>query len=819
MAERKEHFEIHASVVFQLGESLITSPVQALLELIKNSYDADASYCKVTIITAGPPPEGTNFPNANGWIVIEDDGSGMDLSDIQLGWLTISNSRKREFKRTKKVTLRGRTPLGDKGLGRLGTQRLGSNLEMVTHKDGGEQYTLAIPWDDFRTEAQLSKIAITVKTEKVQAGHGTKLIISELGDLDLWRGEATKQLQKQLSELVSPYEETRDFIIVVTADGQKIELAEIGRTVRNAAQLHYEIDFDGALRLLGAAKLSYFRPGKEPDRSMFQELVESDSGKLLFDFLVQLPGATRFNFKQAKAPWFIKYSQTRAFEDFPEMQRIRGEIADPGPFRGIVDYFSLASEETKSQSVFGSAKEFKDLINAYSGIRVFRDGFGIRVDRDWLMLGAQQTKGSSWYGLRPQNTLGFIALSASENSQLEETTDREGFKHTPHYENFYELLQSFIDFSADAQEFLRRGWNEYRRKMLTAEVVESYSVPAEELGSTLSEAITRAASHRISLQTMANKLRHSATATTDALRVLLAQPGAKGSAEKINNQLEDLRADIESAALTLEKVEAYLLELGGLEKVNQVLKDQIDALRDQVSRLHEVVGLGLTAEALTHEMNNIASELAARTQQLTRHIKAKGITDPRVISFLDYVKTTVNSFHKQLQFLAPSLQYVREKRERINLKEFTDEMFRHYLERFAGEPISLQIGRFDPNFHVSINKGKLIQVLDNLFLNSEYWLRADIKANRLTRGVIKVNGRKPILSVEDNGRGIDPLLESSIFEPFVSGKGKGKGRGLGLYIVRQLLEAENCHIDVSPERNKFDRLFKFDVDLSGVLID
>jgi Histidine kinase-, DNA gyrase B-, and HSP90-like ATPase len=48
MPERKEHFEIHASVVFQLGESLITNPVQALLELIKNSYDADATYCKVT---------------------------------------------------------------------------------------------------------------------------------------------------------------------------------------------------------------------------------------------------------------------------------------------------------------------------------------------------------------------------------------------------------------------------------------------------------------------------------------------------------------------------------------------------------------------------------------------------------------------------------------------------------------------------------------------------------------------------------------------------------------------------------------------------
>ena len=46
-----EHFEIHASVVFQLGESLITDSVQALVELVKNCYDADATFCKLNIST------------------------------------------------------------------------------------------------------------------------------------------------------------------------------------------------------------------------------------------------------------------------------------------------------------------------------------------------------------------------------------------------------------------------------------------------------------------------------------------------------------------------------------------------------------------------------------------------------------------------------------------------------------------------------------------------------------------------------------------------------------------------------------------------
>src|SRR5260370_12238046 len=92
ISSSREHFDIHASVVFQLGESLITDSVQALVELVKNSYDADASYCKLTISTEDITDPGSPFRGASGSIVIEDDGVGMTIEDIRRGWLTISNS-------------------------------------------------------------------------------------------------------------------------------------------------------------------------------------------------------------------------------------------------------------------------------------------------------------------------------------------------------------------------------------------------------------------------------------------------------------------------------------------------------------------------------------------------------------------------------------------------------------------------------------------------------------------------------------------------------------------------------------------------------
>ena len=106
------HFDIHASVVLQLGDTLISDVAQALVELVKNSYDADASYAKVIIDTESKAGEQSFYPDAVGYISIEDDGIGMDEATIRRGWLTVSNSPKREMKRLGLTTERGRTPLG-----------------------------------------------------------------------------------------------------------------------------------------------------------------------------------------------------------------------------------------------------------------------------------------------------------------------------------------------------------------------------------------------------------------------------------------------------------------------------------------------------------------------------------------------------------------------------------------------------------------------------------------------------------------------------------------------------------------------------------
>lgn len=89
------HFEVHPSVLFKLGEDLITDDAQALVELIKNSYDADAKIVRVDIDTEGwysrltsEPVEEPNKPNSElvkGRLSVTDDGTGMALRQSNPG--------------------------------------------------------------------------------------------------------------------------------------------------------------------------------------------------------------------------------------------------------------------------------------------------------------------------------------------------------------------------------------------------------------------------------------------------------------------------------------------------------------------------------------------------------------------------------------------------------------------------------------------------------------------------------------------------------------------------------------------------------------
>jgi signal transduction histidine kinase len=169
-----------------------------------------------------------------------------------------------------------------------------------------------------------------------------------------------------------------------------------------------------------------------------------------------------------------------------------------------------------------------------------------------------------------------------------------------------------------------------------------------------------------------------------------------------------------------------------------------------------------------------------------------------------------------MSFLSPALRYVRERRAIININDFFNEIAGYFKTRWEGKGIDIIISNADRNaLCIKINKGKLIQIIDNLILNSEYWLKEDIRQEKIRKGIVNISISLPYIYIFDNGRGVDPSVEYTLFDPFISTK--SNGRGLGLFIVKQLLASEGCNIELISERNKNKRLYKFQLDLGGII--
>jgi len=762
-------FEVHPSVVYQLGESLISDSVQAIIELVKNSYDADASYSKVVIDTQGfIRPDDAYYTENGGVITIEDDGCGMSLNDLVKGWLTISNRQKQTIKQNRETTAKGRTPLGDKGLGRLGVQKLGKNLEIYTRKNetGAKAYHIGFSWLDFASSEKLEKVEIRCEEAVYPKSNGTKIVISGIMEPEFWREKqsksgkrqntATDRLKTELSRMISPYKEIRNFSVYIEIDNRTIDLIEISDSIRNNAILRYQITFDGKkLAVSGKAKLDYFLPNTPSDKIIFEKTVHNDNGNKFYTYLSKQKFALDYGLVKSNAKkWFVEFSFKRLLVNINKIEYINDDtIANPGIFSGEVDAFSLKDD---SQRI----TDYRNIIKDISGIRVYRDGFAIRVDQDWLGLGRQQTSGMSFYGLRPMNTLGFISLSARENMDLEETTDREGFKDTAYYRNFFLLLQEFVKFSGDIQQFLRRSWLEFRNQYKEAEIAVDSQASIE--------AITRSVKKKLN-----------------------SIPNHENSKE-IKDSV----------------------------KLLDVIDDRFAMSRQQTELMYESMALGLTAEALSHEIGNITDQLARRAKALKIDLDKRGIKDKAISVFLEYVKSSVLALQKQMSFLAPTLRYVRERRDEINVTEFMNELIDYYKSRLQTSSINIALSSDSlSSFRVKINRGKLIQVLDNLILNSEYWLKEDMEMGRIKKAVINITISEPYIYVFDNGRGIDQSVENTLFEPFITTKARGHGRGLGLFVIRQLLSYDGCGIELLPERNKKNRLFKFQIDLKGVICE
>src|SRR5581483_11996799 len=197
-------FRPRAQMMTLMGDESISDEKVGMLELEKNAYDEDATEVYIEL---------SGLHNIEAMrLVLRDNGCGMTWEDIQQKWLSPATNHKKKQKREKKRTLRGRLPIGEKGVGRFAAQKLGRRLMMVSRASGAREVVVKVNWDDFEKEdAYLDDVELSVEEREAEVFSGSAtgtLLVIEQGRTR-WTKELLKKLQRELRRLQSPFQEKK----------------------------------------------------------------------------------------------------------------------------------------------------------------------------------------------------------------------------------------------------------------------------------------------------------------------------------------------------------------------------------------------------------------------------------------------------------------------------------------------------------------------------------------------------------------------------------------------------------------------------------
>lgn len=416
---KKLSFRPRARIIRTIGDRLIGGPETAVIELVKNSHDADANWVRVKFF----PP----LDKSSGKITVEDDGHGMTLDDIRDKWMEPATTDKTD----QETSPGGRKLLGSKGIGRFAAAKLGKRLELRTTaisepaEDHLETTVIEnIDWDLFDEVKYLSDIEFEYETPEPESSTGTVLTIKD--PVDVWSKEKLQNLYQEMRRMLSPLGASSDggFAIYLDLSECTLETCSFdgpaivnGDNPENGADLHrvepfplltscdYEVSgsflpdgtFDGTMAI--------HRGNLEPDEidltvPLDEKAGEASCGNVLVHFFI-------FD-RDTEA---IKAAMKRA-----------GMGALP-------------------------AKQARQILDDISGVAIYRDKFRIRPygdeENDWLTLDKRRVQTPAMR-IGHNQISGIVVIDSEQDSKLVEKSSREGLEEDASFQRLRNLILSLL---------------------------------------------------------------------------------------------------------------------------------------------------------------------------------------------------------------------------------------------------------------------------------------------------------------------------------------------------------------------------------------
>ena len=764
------NFKTHTLLKDLVGKDLINDDNIAIIEPIKNSYDARSQ--SVDLVFTSFDENGCT--NTDSTILIADSGCGMDKQDIEQKWLNIAYSEKKNAPREHGVYF-----AGNKGIGRFSCDRLGEKLDMFTRKTKGEILHLKVNWLDFEKDddqnLMIQKIPIILVT--TSANEVKKLTGREMPDFgtilliqilrSVWNRERLLKLKSHLEKFLNPNQlfQKQGFEINLIADHFAPE--DVGK--------NYHQKVNGPIKNLIFKNLEF--------KTTYIQSEIDKTGKIVTTDL----------YHDGEAVYKLKERNTQ----YPLLENIKIVIYFLNPFKKA--YFK---RQTGIRSVdFGSVFLF------LNGFRV--EPYGERSD-DWLGIDVRKTQGITRY-LSSRDLIGRIEVVGSEQA-YKPISSREGLKNTDEFNSLRKDL--FLDVLRRLEKFVVDGldWDSIprrlRHEMLDVEGLD-WNTTQEKYTESWDKKKERISLSIMSISSSNKSKMLSFWFNTKLLDGLYKEKSKH--VERLISDIEGLGEDRLDSDLTdnLKKIKTILAEkehrLIEKQEVIVTLQKQTQTQKKQISKLEKQRD---TYQAATHFLQSSSTLDEKRLLSFHHQISNDAITVNNWIGkaiklvqqgaapskILNMLEKAVSKNHQILTTaqIATKANFIASiKRELFDAPSFIEQYVQEVSTEFTPSGMKLIVeNSIDEPFEVKAKRLDLAMLIDNIISNS---YKAEAKNVWIN---LKLNGKNKLeISFIDDGEGLSDAIEN-IQDCFKIGVTTTPGSGIGLYHVKEIVDGLEGNIEL-----------------------
>lgn len=847
-------FRVSARTARLIGRENVANAEGAIIELVKNSYDADALKCIVYVDNKYHCAPATlteeeylkfskqselinlfytadlsgnyslnivskkSIDNLNSFfsslchLYIIDNGSGMTEEVIQNHWMTIGTDNKSiQFK-----TKSGRIKTGEKGIGRFALDRLGKSCEIFTfseqEKDG---YLWTVNWSDFERPglaidqigAELTILKnIDIKSEINHLTNNFEPLSKILNEIDFhsgtiikinlltdeWDEQYVEKMFRSLEILVPP-KEIPIYSIYLFSSLQENEYGEVSSEFCN--------DFD------------YKISAKHLDNESKTVVVEVERNELDINLIereyldIFKLGKMRefpYDFETLKGKKFtIETTLPKLIPGYKNIDE-KNILDKIGEF-SFTFYFLkniISYEEKKYPYKPISAVSRKDWLDKFGGIKIFRDEFRIRPygegKDDWLGLGerAAQSPGGAGqkiggYRIRPNQISGSINISRITNMSFQDKSGREGIQENDAFSLFKTILIGIIGLFESDRNYVMYSFSQLD---LTRNEEKRTKEKADEIA-------------KKRLEDKKNK-----------------EPVQKkfddfDDANSQDDSLETLTPDIKKPNEEVESEADILAEGYNLRK--QELKE----IEDELRLIRSLASSGLIVATFAHELKQLRIHLGSRTLFLRKYLlellepsELKELPEYKNPYFLiDQMKDQDDRLNKWIKLSLFTLRKDRRRRRDIDINEYFEDFKRRWdnslLDRLINLCLISDVGKCSLKaFDIDLDS-----IFSNLVVNSIEAFKGRGSSKERT---IEINWKVAegllIILYGDTGCGLSEDYKDNpeiIFKAFETTKrdlhGNIIGTGLGMWLVKNIIDEYSGSLEILKPENGFQLEIKF----------